>query len=98
MTQGSVRSKPGRTYDDSTATGTRTATIERVPDPAGAQLEAIWEKEWQTTFLDTALAKVKAQVDLKQWQVFDLYALKEWSVRDVAKALGVSAGRVYLAK
>src|SRR6266571_1014976 len=71
--------QPGRTYDDSTATGTRTATIERVPDPAGAQLEAIWEKEWQTTFLDTALAKVKAQVDLKQWQVFDLYALKEWS-------------------
>jgi DNA-directed RNA polymerase specialized sigma24 family protein len=41
---------------------------------------------------------VKARVDLKQWQIFDLYALKEWSVRDVAKALGVSTGRVYLAK
>ncbi len=29
---------------------------------------------------------------------FDLYALQEWSVREVAHALGVSAGSVYLAK
>ncbi len=78
--------------------GTRTGTIERVPDPAGDQLEAIWEKDWQTTLFDAALARVKAQADLKQWQIFDLYVLKEWSVQDVAKALGVSAGRVYLAK
>jgi RNA polymerase sigma-70 factor (ECF subfamily) len=87
-----------RGNDDSAERESRTATIERVPDPAGAPLEAVWEKEWQTTVLDAALAKVKAQTDLKQWQMFDLYALKEWSVRDVAKALGVSTGRVYLAK
>jgi DNA-directed RNA polymerase specialized sigma24 family protein len=37
-------------------------------------------------------------VDSKQWQMFDLYALKEWPVKDVAKALGVSVGRVYLTK
>jgi DNA-directed RNA polymerase specialized sigma24 family protein len=48
--------------------------------------------------LDAALSRVKAKVDLKQWQIFDLYVLKEWSVREVAKALGVSAGRVYLTK
>jgi DNA-directed RNA polymerase specialized sigma24 family protein len=30
--------------------------------------------------------------------MFDLYALKEWSPRDVARALGVSVGRVYLVK
>jgi DNA-directed RNA polymerase specialized sigma24 family protein len=35
---------------------------------------------------------------LKQWQIFDLYVLKEWPVREVAQALGVSIGRVYLAK
>ena len=87
-----------RGIDDLEGGENRTATIERVPDPAGAQLEAVWDKEWQTTVLDAALARVKAQTDLKQWQMFDLYALKEWSVRDVAKALGVSTGRVYLAK
>jgi RNA polymerase sigma-70 factor (ECF subfamily) len=78
--------------------GDRTATVERVPDPGGSQLEAIWEREWQSTLLDAACQKVKARVDLKQWQMFDLYVLKEWSVRDVAKALGVSVGRVYLTK
>jgi hypothetical protein len=30
--------------------------------------------------------------------MFDLYVLKEWPVREVAQALGVSTGRVYLAK
>src|SRR5206468_7027182 len=87
-----------RGNDDWPERESRTAMIERVPDPAGAELENIWEKEWQATVLDAALARVKAQTDLKQWQRFDLYALKEWSARDVAKALGVSAGRVYLAK
>ena len=76
----------------------RTATIERVADPASRQLEAIWEQEWQTTLLNTALAKIKPQVNPKEWQMFDLYALKEWSPRDVARALGVSVGRVYLVK
>src|SRR5438876_2858746 len=81
--------------DEGTA---RTATIERVPDPAGTQLEALWEQEWHTALLEAALAKVKAQVDSRQWQMFDLYVLKDWSVRDVAKALSVSAARVYLVK
>jgi RNA polymerase sigma-70 factor (ECF subfamily) len=76
----------------------RTATIERLPDPAGNQLEAIWDQEWRTTMLEAALAAVKAQVDPSQWQIFDLYALKQWPVGDVVKALGVSAGRVYLAR
>jgi RNA polymerase sigma-70 factor (ECF subfamily) len=78
--------------------GTRTATIERVADPAGDPLEAIWDNEWKTTIWDAALGRVKAQLDLKQWQMFDLYVLKEWPVREVAQALGVSVGRVYLAK
>jgi len=69
-----------------------------VPDTAGTQLEALWEKEWHTKLLAAALEKVKAQVDLKQWQVFDLYVLKEWSAPEVAKALAVSVARVYLAK
>jgi RNA polymerase sigma factor (sigma-70 family) len=84
-----------RRYEDDE---TRTATIERVADPAGDELEAIWDKEWKMTIWDAALGRVKAQLDLKQWQIFDLYVLKEWPVREVAQALGVSIGRVYLAK
>jgi DNA-directed RNA polymerase specialized sigma24 family protein len=77
---------------------TRTSTAERVADPAGSHLEALWNKEWQTTMLEAACQKIKTEVDLKQWQIFDLYVLKEWPVREVAQALGVTAGRVYLVK
>jgi RNA polymerase sigma-70 factor (ECF subfamily) len=76
----------------------RTTTIERVPDPGGVQLEVIWDKEWQTSLLEAAIAKVKTQVDSKEWQMFDLYALQDWAPRKVARALGVSVGRVYLVK
>jgi RNA polymerase sigma factor (sigma-70 family) len=77
---------------------TRTATVERTADPAGSQLEALWDEEWQTNLLEMAFERIKTQVDSKQWQIFDLYVLKEWSVREVAKALNVTVGRVYLAK
>lgn len=77
---------------------TRTTTVERVPDSAGNQLEAIWDQEWATALMEAALGRVKAQMDSKQWQMFDLYVLKEWPVREVAQALGVSVGRVYLVK
>jgi DNA-directed RNA polymerase specialized sigma24 family protein len=72
--------------------------LDRLPDSAGNPLEAIWDQEWRTTLLEAALAAVKARVDPSQWQIFDLYALKRWPVGDVVKALGVSAGRVYIAR
>ena len=42
--------------------------------------------------------KVKQQVTASQYQIFDLYVLKKWSVSKVASTLGISSGRVYLAK
>ena len=90
--------QPSRLGPDSEDETSRTATVERIPDPACPELEALWDQEWKMTLRDAALAKVKAQCGLKRWQVFDLYVLKEWSVREVAKALGVNAGQVYLAK
>jgi len=76
----------------------QTSTIERVPDPADQQLDAIWDQEWKSSLLTTALTRIKPQIDSKDWQIFDLYALKDWSPRDVARSLGVSVGRVYLTK
>ena len=82
----------------SSQTTKRTATVERVPDPAGFKLEEIWEAEWEKTILDAALEKVRHQVNASQYQVFDLYVIKHWPVQKVARTLGVSAARVYLAK
>jgi RNA polymerase sigma-70 factor (ECF subfamily) len=77
---------------------TRTGTVEGIADPNGLDLEAAWDAEWKKNLWDVALARVKAQVKPKQFQMFDLYVLKEWPVKDVAKALGVSIAHVYVNK
>jgi RNA polymerase sigma factor (sigma-70 family) len=83
----------GRSSDTS-----RTATIERIPDPGSFVLEDVWEKEWQQSLLDKAIEKVKGQVSARHFQIFDLYVTKQWSVQKVAKVLGINMGRVYLSK
>lgn len=76
---------------------TRTATIERLPDPA-ADLEAMWDEEWEKHLLTIATERVKRQVKAEHFQMFDLYVLQHWPVRDVARVLNVGTGQVYLAK
>ena len=88
----------GRTVNFSADDTKRTATVERVPDPNGFDLAAAWDAEWEKNLWDAALVRVKAQVKPKQFQMFDLYVLKEWPVKDVARALGVSVTHVYVNK
>lgn len=76
----------------------RTATVEKVPDPAGLDLEAAWDREWEANLTAAALARVKRQVKPRQFQIFDLYVLKQWSVKEVARALDVSVTSVYVTK
>ena len=77
---------------------TRTSTLARLPDPASLELDACWEEQWQKSLLQAATETVKAQVSPRQYQMFELYVLREWPVRKVADTLGVSTGQVYLAK
>ena len=76
----------------------RTATIERVADPGGLNLDATWDAEWEKNLMDAALDRVKKQVNPRQYQIFDLYVIKDWPATKVAKTLGVSITQVYLAK
>ena len=76
----------------------RISKIEDVPDPAGFDLEVIWNTEWQTHIFDAAIARVKPRVNAKQYQIFDLYVIKKWPVGKVAHTLGIGRGRVYLAR
>jgi RNA polymerase sigma-70 factor (ECF subfamily) len=75
-----------------------TAAIDRIADPAGFDLESIWEEEWKKNLLTAALERVKRRVDPEQFQIFDLHCLEQWPVRKVTATLGVSAARVYLVK
>jgi RNA polymerase sigma factor (sigma-70 family) len=76
----------------------RTATLERLPDPSTIPLDALWEEEWQRTMFAAALLRVKRQANARHYQMFDLHAVKQWPVQKVAQTLGVSSGQVRLAK
>src|SRR6187431_1174299 len=75
-----------------------TATIERVPDLRGVDLDAVWETEWKENLFEAAIARVKKQIEPKQFQIFDCYVRKEWPAQKVAARLGVNVGQVYLAR
>lgn len=76
----------------------RTDLFERLPDNRANNLEVLWEEEWECNLLEIALEHVKNRVSPKQYQIFDFYVLKQWSVRDVCRTLNVNAGQVYIAK
>ena len=75
-----------------------TDAIDRVPDPAGVQLEAVWTEEWEKNLVTAALEQVKLQVSPKQYQIFDLHVLQNLPVRDTARTMQVSVASVYMAK
>lgn len=81
-----------------TATSIRASDLEQVPDTATSPLEAAWDAELESNLLRTALNRVKAKVDAKQYQIFDLAFRKKWPTPQVAKTLKISAARVYLVK
>ena len=88
----------GRPQQTPTDLNELNAEIEALPDPAGPGLEKAWDEEWNKVMWDSAIARVKEQVAFKQFQMFDLYVVKERPAREVAQALGVAVAQVYLAK
>lgn len=76
----------------------RTATIERVLGGVLEDFERQWDLEWEKDLWDAAVTRVKRQIKPRQYQMFDLYALKEWPAREVARALNVTVPQVYVNK
>jgi RNA polymerase sigma-70 factor (ECF subfamily) len=76
----------------------KTAVIDRIEDPNGDVLSRLWDVEWKTNIAEAALARVKAQVSPKQFQIFDLYVIRQWDATKVQEKLNVSMAQVYLAK
>ena len=69
-----------------------------LPDPAGFDLQSVWEQEWERNLWEAAIARVKKEVTAQQFQMFDLYTIKEKSAQEVARQLNVPVAQVYLAK
>lgn len=76
----------------------KTSMIDRVEDPNGDVLSRLWDAEWKTNVAEAALARVKAQVSPKQFQIFDFYVIRQWDATKVQENLNVSMAQVYLAK
>ena len=92
------RQPQGRSFRSKTGTSTGTDTVERIPDESILSIENLWDEEWENNLLDAALRRVKAKVDAKQYQIFDLHVRKKWPVAKVAKDMRINRARVYLAK
>lgn len=80
--------------DDSSGTG----ALNRIPDEQAGQWDKAWDAEWQKNLMEAAINRVKRRVSIEQYQMFDLFVLKQWPAGDVAKTLGVTIGHVYVAK
>lgn len=66
--------------------------------PADSDLERLWENEWSHHRLAIATDLTKARVSARQYQIFELYVLRNWPVADVQRSLNVSRPQVYMAK
>jgi RNA polymerase sigma factor (sigma-70 family) len=75
-----------------------TPIIERIAAPTSADVEEIWETEWGRNIADAALEQTRKSISAKQYQLFDLYAVKGCSAIEVARLLKVNVAQVYLAK
>lgn len=85
---------PNLPPDDSSTTG----QVNRIPDEQAGQWDKSWEEEWQKNLMEAAINRVKRRVSIEQYQMFDLFVLKSWPAKDVAKTLGVTITHVYVAK
>jgi RNA polymerase sigma-70 factor (ECF subfamily) len=87
----STGTPPGETEDG-------TAALERIPDPAGVDLEVAWDEEWKKNLLSAALERVKRKINPDQIQIFDLCCVEKWPAQKIARTLNINIGQVYLAK
>lgn len=75
-----------------------TTTLERIPDPAGAGLDTLWNEEWEKNIVDVAMTRVKRRVRPEHYQIFYLNVVKEVSAQKVAKNFETSVAQIYLIK
>jgi RNA polymerase sigma-70 factor (ECF subfamily) len=72
--------------------------LDAIPDPSADALDEIWQREWEENLISAALRRVRAKVSSQQLLIFRLATLNELSLTQVARKLGISLARVYLAR
>lgn len=72
--------------------------MEEIPDPLANRLNDLWESEWEHNLLGAALERVKKRVEPRDYQVFCLSTMKNWSGLKIARNMKVSLTHVYTIK
>lgn len=72
--------------------------LENQADPAGLDLDALWEEEWKSQLLEAAMARVRERSDPQQFQLFHLHVAQGVPAKDIAARLNVKLPEVYFAK
>jgi RNA polymerase sigma-70 factor (ECF subfamily) len=76
----------------------RTATVERLADPAAEEFELEWDTAWEQNLLQVALERTKQRVTPASYRIYDCCVHEEMSAPQVARLLGVNVAKVYLAR
>lgn len=77
----------------------RVPQVEGEPKPPEEEaVEKDWDDEWRRNLMKAAIERIKGRVSIEQFQMFDLFALKGWPARDVARTLGVTIAHVYVTR
>ena len=87
------RSRQATSADD--LRGGELPTEVAAPDAA---IDATWEHEWRENIYQSALTRVRQQVNPKHFQVFDCCVLQNLPPARVARMFGLNAAQVYLVK
>lgn len=68
------------------------------PIPSADDWEIVWQEEWRKHLLNMALAELKGHVQPETYVAFEMYAVQNRSVQEVADFLNMSISSVYTAK
>jgi RNA polymerase sigma factor (sigma-70 family) len=75
-----------------------TQWMDKFIDPASANVDRLWDDEWEKNLLAAAVTRVKRNLEPEKYQIFDFYVNKDWPPEKVAKTFSISVNQVYLAK
>jgi RNA polymerase sigma factor (sigma-70 family) len=62
---------------------------------SSGEFDEVWDREWEAHLLQTAKERVKLRVNIRSFQVYDLVAAKERSVKEVAGLFAITENNVY---
>jgi len=72
--------------------------VEKIPDPHVPDFGSEWDAAWERNLQRVAMTRVRESLDPEQFQIFDLYVLKDRPAREVATRIGIGVAKVYLVK